>query len=104
MVQPDTVASDRGARKASTTTDSASKRTGGTKSSVPSATTISKKQKAAQGPKKCHHCKESKMDWAKCQYMLPTGSKCGKYYCGDCLKNDYSQPVPKFDPDDASWQ
>ena len=41
------------------------------------------------GPKKCHNCKLWQPSFLKCQYILETGCRCGKYYCFLCLEKDY---------------
>jgi hypothetical protein len=62
-------------------------------SEVPSSTPLPThhvhKQKSQPLPKKCHSCKSKSLDVLKCRYILPTGTKCGKYYCQDCLLRDY---------------
>jgi hypothetical protein len=49
------------------------------------------KYKPMPAPKRCHNCKSYKTKFLKCQYMLPTGNKCGKYYCSECLEREYEQ-------------
>ena len=99
-VQPDLVRS--GDAAVSPQTSSASQKSN-TKTASPKSS--SSRNKLVLGPKKCHNCKNNKTKWVKCQYLLPTGSKCGKYYCDECLKKDYGQSgKKKRENNDDSWQ
>lgn len=40
--------------------------------------------------KKCHDCREVKTRCRRCSYWQVTGTKCGKFFCVDCLSSKYS--------------
>jgi hypothetical protein len=43
------------------------------------------KQKPKQ-TRKCHHCKEVTTDFFTCRYWFPSGTKCKKSFCDNCLE------------------
>ena len=107
-VRPDSVVSESitvSSKQSGTSTSSRKSVAKASSSPTTAAKSSSSRHKTALGPKKCHNCKKSITKWVKCQYLLPTGSKCGKYYCDDCLTKDYGQNGKKIREDvDDSWQ
>eukprot|EP00521_Asterionellopsis_glacialis_P012516 CAMPEP_0195297948 /NCGR_PEP_ID=MMETSP0707-20130614/22448_1 /TAXON_ID=33640 /ORGANISM="Asterionellopsis glacialis, Strain CCMP134" /LENGTH=273 /DNA_ID=CAMNT_0040359889 /DNA_START=3 /DNA_END=821 /DNA_ORIENTATION=+ len=35
--------------------------------------------------RKCHYCKDTKINFRRCHFWFGNGSKCGKTFCDDCL-------------------
>uniref|UniRef100_A0A7S2JSU6 RING-type domain-containing protein n=1 Tax=Leptocylindrus danicus TaxID=163516 RepID=A0A7S2JSU6_9STRA len=59
-----------------------------------------KKQKVTIKRHKCHDCKESSTEYVRCNYWQPTGNKCNKYFCKNCITSKYdSNPVV----DEKEW-
>lgn len=45
---------------------------------------------AGRAPKRCHDCRETTARYRKCSYWHITGTKCGKFFCIDCLSSKYT--------------
>jgi hypothetical protein len=68
-----------------------------------SGSMANRRRKQLSGSKTCHSCKNLKVVYLKCCYFLFTGSRCGKYYCAECLSADYGQDVTEEEKDNE-WQ
>lgn len=55
--------------------------------------------------RQCHDCKSSTTYYRCCQYWLPDGRQCGKFFCARCLEGKYGPPRQDWDSmTDEDWQ